>query len=100
MERFLNKDQSTMAPTDREFAILQDKFVKVMDENKSNLENLIDNFTKSQKQLLDFLSQRAVEGGIDAESRMRLRSIDVQMLHISEEQPLEGRKLSKLSEKK
>ena len=86
MERFLNKDQSTMAPTDREFAILQDKFVKVMDENKSNLENLIDNFTKSQKQLLDFLkSKGSVEGAIDAESRMRLRSIDVQMLHISEE---------------
>ena len=86
MERFLNKDQSTMAPTDREFAILPDKFVKVMDENKSNLENLIDNFTKSQKQLLDFLkSKESVEGGIDAESRMRLRSIDVQMLHISEE---------------
>tara|TARA_B100000003_G_scaffold1834_2_gene1666 strand:- start:743 stop:1915 length:1173 start_codon:yes stop_codon:yes gene_type:complete len=86
MERFLNKDQSTMAPTDREFAILQDKFVKVMDENKSNLENLIDNFTKSQKQLVDFLkSKESVEGGIDAESRMRLRSIDVQMLHISEE---------------
>ena len=86
MERFLNKDQSTMAPTDREFAILQDKFVKVMDENKFNLENLIDNFTKSQKQLLDFLkSKESVEGGIDAESRMRLRSIDVQMLHISEE---------------
>ena len=86
MERFLTKDQSTMAPTDREFAVLQDKFVKVMDENKSNLENLIDNFTKSQKQLLDFLkSKESVEGGIDAESRMRLRSIDVQMLHISEE---------------
>ena len=86
MERFLNKDQSTMAPTEREFAILQDKFVKVMDENKSNLENLIDNFTKSQKQLLDFLkSKESVEGAIDAESRMRLRSIDVQMLHISEE---------------
>ena len=86
MERFLNKDQSTMPPTDREFAILQHKFVKVMDENKSNLENLIDNFTKSQKQLLDFLkSKESVEGGIDAESRMRLRSIDVQMLHISEE---------------
>lgn len=86
MERFLNKDQSTMAPTDREFAILEDKFVKVMDENKSNLENLIGNFTKSQKQLLDFLkSKEAAEGGIDAESRMRLRSIDVQMLHISEE---------------
>jgi len=86
MERFLNKDQSTMAPTEREFAILQDKFVKVMDENKSNLENLIDNFTKSQKQLFDFLkSKESVEGGIDAESRMRLRSIDVQMLHISEE---------------
>ena len=86
MERFLNKDQSTMAPTDREFAILQDKFVKFMEENKSNLENLIDNFTKSQKQLLDFLkSKESVEGAIDAESRMRLRSIDVQMLHISEE---------------
>ena len=86
MERFLNKDQSTMAPSDHEFAILQDKFVKVIEENKSNIENLIDNFTESQKELLDFLkSKESVEGGIDAESRMRLRSIDVQMLHISEE---------------
>ena len=86
MERLLNKDQSSMAPRDHEFAILQDKFAKVVDENKSNMENLIDNFTKSQKQLLDFLKSReSVEGAIDAESRMRLRSIDVQMLHISEE---------------
>lgn len=41
-----------------------------------------------QEQLVALLSQQAEagqEGGMDAESRMRLRSIDVQMLRILEE---------------
>ncbi|SIT77782.1 biopolymer transporter ExbB [Pontibaca methylaminivorans] len=39
----------------------------------------------SQEQLLDLLQERSTGEGLDAESRMRLRSIDVQMLRILEE---------------
>ena len=86
MERILNKDQVRIGKNDQELAVIQDKFIKVFEENRSNMEGLLENFNKSQKQLLDFLkSKEMTEGGIDAESRMRLRSIDVQMLHISEE---------------
>ena len=86
MERILNKDQGRIGKNDQELAVIQDKFIKVFEENRSNMEGLLENFNKSQKQLLDFLkSKEMTEGGIDAESRMRLRSIDVQMLHISEE---------------
>ena len=86
MERILNKDQAQIGKNEQELAVIQDKFIKVFEENRSNMEGLLENFNKSQKQLLDFLkSKEMTEGGIDAESRMRLRSIDVQMLHISEE---------------
>ena len=86
MERILNKDQGQIGKNDQELAVINEKFIKVFEENRSNMEGLLENFNKSQKQLLDFLkSKEMTEGGIDAESRMRLRSIDVQMLHISEE---------------
>ena len=86
MERILNKDQAQIGKNDQELAVINEKFIKVFEENRSNMEGLLENFNKSQKQLLDFLkSKEMTEGGIDAESRMRLRSIDVQMLHISEE---------------
>ena len=86
MERILSKDQAQIGKNDQELAVINEKFIKVFEENRSNMEGLLENFNKSQKQLLDFLkSKEMTEGGIDAESRMRLRSIDVQMLHISEE---------------
>ena len=86
MERILNKDQAQIGKNDQELAVINEKFIKVFEENRSNMEGLLENFNKSQKQLLDFLkSKEMTEGGIDAESRMRLRSMDVQMLHISEE---------------
>jgi hypothetical protein len=40
---------------------------------------------EGQERLLAVLTQQAQEGAIDAESRMRLRSIDVQLLRILEE---------------
>jgi hypothetical protein len=85
MERILNKDQ-TAKLTDHDLADMQDKFIKNIEENRSNTNVLLESFNQSQKHILDFLkSKETTEGGIDAESRMRLRSIDVQMLHISEE---------------
>jgi len=86
MERILNKDYAQIGKNDQQLAVTQDKLIKVFEQNRSNIESLLENFNKSQKQLLDFLkSKEMAEGSIDAESRMRLRSIDVQMLHISEE---------------
>ena len=86
MERILNKDQTAKVLTNHDLADMQDKFIKNIEENRSNTNVLIESFNQSQKQIVDFLkSKQTTEGGIDAESRMRLRSIDVQMLHISEE---------------
>lgn len=86
MERILNKDQTAKVLTDHDLADMQDKFIKNIEENRSNTNVLLESFNQSQKHIVDFLkSKETTEGGIDAESRMRLRSIDVQMLHISEE---------------
>ena len=86
MERILNKDQTAKVLTNHDLADMQDKFIKNIEENRSNTKVLLESFNQSQKQIVDFLkSKETAEGGIDAESRMRLRSIDVQMLHISEE---------------
>ena len=86
MEQILNKDQTAKVVTNHDLADMQDKFIKNIEENRSNTNVLLESFNQSQKQIVDFLkSKETAEGGIDAESRMRLRSIDVQMLHISEE---------------
>ncbi len=86
MERILNKDQTAKVLTNHDLEDMQDKFIKNIEENRSNTNVLLESFNQSQKQIVDFLkSKETTEGGIDAESRMRLRSIDVQMLHISEE---------------
>ena len=86
MEQILNKDQTAKVLTNHDLADMQEKFIKNIEENRSNTNVLLESFNQSQKQIVDFLkSKETAEGGIDAESRMRLRSIDVQMLHISEE---------------
>ena len=86
MEQILDKAQTAKVLTSHDLAELQDKFIKNIEENRSNTNVLLESFNQSQKQIVDFLkSKETAEGGIDAESRMRLRSIDVQMLHISEE---------------
>ena len=86
MEQILDKAQTAKVLTNHDLADMQDKFIKNIEENRSNTNVLLESFNQSQKQIVDFLkSKETAEGGIDAESRMRLRSIDVQMLHISEE---------------
>ncbi|AAV96407.1 biopolymer transporter ExbB [Ruegeria pomeroyi] len=45
----------------------------------------LDRVAAGQETLIDFLREQGAHDGIDAESRMRLRSIDVQMLRILEE---------------
>ncbi len=45
----------------------------------------LDRIASGQEQLIDLLREKEASEGLDAESRMRLRSIDVQMLRILEE---------------
>lgn len=45
----------------------------------------LDRVVMGQERLIDAIENQAQHEGMDAESRMRLRSIDVQMLHILEE---------------
>ena len=86
MEQILDKDQTAKVLTNHDLEDIQDKFINNIEENRSNINVLLESFNQSQKQIVDFLKSKEIaEGGIDAESRMRLRSIDVQMLHISEE---------------
>ncbi len=55
--------------------------------NQSNAPEATDRLAEGQERLIEALNKQggSAEGGVDAESRMRLRSIDVQMLRILEE---------------
>ncbi len=55
--------------------------------NQSNAPEATNRLAEGQERLIEALNKQggAAEGGVDAESRMRLRSIDVQMLRILEE---------------
>lgn len=54
-------------------------------EESEGLQRALERMAGSQVALLDHLRSQPVPEGLDAESRMRLRSIDVQMLRILEE---------------
>ena len=54
-------------------------------EESEGLQRALERMAGSQDALLDHLRSQPVPEGLDAESRMRLRSIDVQMLRILEE---------------
>jgi HAMP domain-containing protein len=76
------------------FAKGQDRLIEQIGQGQ---EHLVDRITDGQERMIAKLSEQAatpapapepldpIEAGIDAESRMRLRSIDVQMLRILEE---------------
>lgn len=59
-------------------------FVERM-EGEGQTARAVDRMVEGQERLIELLSQTGEGEGIDAESRMRLRSIDVQMLRILEE---------------
>ncbi len=61
-----------------------DFLARKMDDQTGTTDTL-SRIAEGQDRLLDYFEEHGAEGGIDAESRMRLRSIDVQMLRILEE---------------
>ncbi|MGY3438182.1 MULTISPECIES: biopolymer transporter ExbB [unclassified Marinovum] len=88
--------QQMFAQSDVSRAIVDDKLSTLADSVERMTEQLerqsapttaLTRLAEGQERLIDTLENRASrdDGGIDAESRMRLRSIDVQMLRILEE---------------
>ncbi|AKO95598.1 hypothetical protein MAA5396_02849 [Marinovum algicola] len=88
--------QQMFAQSDESRAVVDDKLSTLADSVERMTEQLerqsapttaLTRLAEGQERLIDALESRKGdgEGGIDAESRMRLRSIDVQMLRILEE---------------
>lgn len=88
--------QTLFAQSDESRAVVDDKLATLADSVERMTEQLerqsapttaLTRLAEGQERLIDALENRKPqgEGGIDAESRMRLRSIDVQMLRILEE---------------
>ena len=81
--------------SDESRAVVDDKLGNLIDvisdmnervDRDADTAAALDRVAMGQQQLIETLrAQGTAEGGIDAESRMRLRSIDVQMLRILEE---------------
>ncbi|SDC97151.1 biopolymer transporter ExbB [Ruegeria marina] len=59
--------------------------MNMRDAETESITSALDRVASGQEALLDHLRTHGLHEGIDAESRMRLRSIDVQMLRILEE---------------
>lgn len=82
---FAHSDESR-AKVDRKLDVLVDS-IRSMTERMDRTDatsDALDRVAQGQDRLIEYLRDHAGEG-IDAESRMRLRSIDVQMLRILEE---------------
>jgi len=87
MQHFLAQSDGNRMLVDEKLANLTDAIVEMTDrlERADSASVALDRIALGQEQLLDVLRAQGPGDGIDAESRMRLRSIDVQMLRILEE---------------
>ncbi|MEM6304322.1 MAG: biopolymer transporter ExbB [Pseudomonadota bacterium] len=86
--------QQLLAQSDTSRAVVDEKLGKLADavdrmttrmEGQQGPNAALERVAESQERLIATLMERGENEGIDAESRMRLRSIDVQMLRILEE---------------
>ncbi|WP_210527055.1 biopolymer transporter ExbB [Rubellimicrobium arenae] len=89
LQRMFTQSDMTRAQTDRrlgDLAILIGQLVQKIEERDNG--PALARIAEGQERMvaaLDRLNAQMAEGGADAESRMRLRSIDVQLLRILEE---------------
>lgn len=83
---FANSDESR-ASVDTKLGKLADSISEMTErlDQSDSLAAALDRVALGQETLIDMLRTQGPGEGIDAESRMRLRSIDVQMLRILEE---------------
>jgi len=88
LQMMLTQSDVSRAMVDEKLGVLADSVEKLTDRltDTAPLHDALTRVADGQEQLLQHLSGRdGVGDGLDAESRMRLRSIDVQMLRILEE---------------
>ena len=83
---FAQSDQSR-AGVDQKLGRLADVITEMNDriDRSDGVANALDRVASGQEQLVEIMRAHGPGEGMDAESRMRLRSIDVQMLRILEE---------------
>ena len=73
------------AETDEKLGRLADAMDKMSNQDSGDGASALDRVAAGQERLINLIEAQGTGEGIDAESRMRLRSIDVQMLRILEE---------------
>ncbi len=85
MQMMMGQNETHRNETDERFATLVGALREMAQSNQNNAHNaLLERVAMGQEALIKKLDDNGMDG-IDAESRMRLRSIDVQMLRILEE---------------
>lgn len=89
MRSLFAQSDASRAMVDQRLGALTDsigRMVERMDRDDTNT-GVLAQIAESQERLIEVLDNQASQGGghVDAESRMRLRSIDVQLLRILEE---------------
>lgn len=85
MQMMMGQNETHRNETDERFATLVGALREMAQSNQNQVQNaLLERVATGQEALIKKLDDNGMDG-IDAESRMRLRSIDVQMLRILEE---------------
>ncbi|MEB8389060.1 biopolymer transporter ExbB [Rhodobacteraceae bacterium KMM 6894] len=90
LQQILSQSNTSRAVVDEKLGLLADAVARLTHrmEGAGQTNEVLRRVAEGQEQLIDILSTRpehSTSEGLDAESRMRLRSIDVQMLRILEE---------------
>jgi hypothetical protein len=90
LQQILSQSNANRAVVDEKLGLLADAVARLTHrmEGAGQTNEMLRRVAEGQEQLIDVLAARPEHGaseGLDAESRMRLRSIDVQMLRILEE---------------
>ena len=90
LQQLFTQTDVTRSMVDERLGQLSDRLDKLITqlEGQSASDAILQRIAEGQDRIVDALSDKATEesaGGVDAESRMRLRSIDVQLLRILEE---------------
>lgn len=87
LQELVATSEQSRAEVDGRIGQLADSVERMTERLEANApsSNALARIAEGQERLIDVLKTRETGEGIDAESRMRLRSIDVQMLRILEE---------------
>jgi hypothetical protein len=81
----INDQMTTAAQSQTDLAAQIARLADRLDAPRSTPAGDTDALIAAQRDLLDGLTEAAKNGGLDAESRMRLRSIDVQLLRLGDD---------------